>query len=296
MTVLIVTKTTNYELHGPSIEAKLARGGVPSDAVERLKVAHKEHHETVTALRDALRRSGTPFVEVGRDQPRAMEHDIVVTVGGDGTLLAASHQMTHGGRIFGLRSSYSSVGYLCCAGPKDVERLVHGIQHGTSKAVKVPRLLAEIFRIETGETIQSVPILNDFLYANVNPAATTRYKVTFGGKSEIHRSSGIWIATGVGSTAAIFAAGGEQRPLDDAQAQFRVRELYRLGHEAPTIDGGLFDPSVETLMIENRCPQAILALDGQHGSLELAYGDRITFKWAPPVELVRQLENIDGTH
>ena len=290
MTVLIVTKTTNYELHGPSIEARMARGGVPSDAVQRLKVAHKEHHETVGALRAALQQEGIAFQEVSRGEPLVTEHDIVITVGGDGTLLAASHQMARGGTLFGLRSSFSSVGYLCCAGPHDVGRLVKAISQGQFQVARVPRLLAEIFRIETGQIERTVPVLNDFLYTNVNPAATTRYKITFGGKAEIHRSSGLWIATGVGSTAAILAAGGEKRPLDDPYAQFKVRELYRLGHEVPEIEGGLFNPSTETIEIENRCPQAILALDGQHGSLELAYGDRLSFRWAPPVELVRKLE------
>ena len=296
MTVLIVTKTTNYELHGPTIEAKMARGGVPSDAVARLKTAHQEHHDTVGSLRRALYRAEIPFLEVSRDEPRATEHDIVITVGGDGTLLAASHQMARGGTIFGLKSSFSSVGYLCCAGPGDAETLVEAIKSGLYKAVKVPRLVAKIFRLDTGTTTQSVPVLNDFLYTNVNPAATTRYKLSYGEKSEIHRSSGIWVATGVGSTAAIYAAGGEKRPLDDPYAQYRVRELYRLGHEVPTLDSGFFDPSLESLRIENRCPQAILALDGQHGSLELAYGDRVAFEWAPPVELVRQLGVPHGNH
>ena len=55
----------------------------------------------------------------------------------NGTLLAASHRMVAGGRIYGIRSSVSSVGYLCCVGPDEIETLVKGIISNTPVLTRV---------------------------------------------------------------------------------------------------------------------------------------------------------------
>lgn len=289
MVVLIVTKTTNYELHGALIESKVNHGLVARDSLTRLKQAHGEHYETLSRLRTALAAAGLAWDEVSRDFPRpwSKSYDLVITVGGDGTLLAASHQLAHGGLIAGVRSSTLSVGYLCTAGTDAVEPLVQAIATSRLKSSVVHRLKARVKRIDVGDEIETTPVLNDFLYANANPAATTRYRLRYGDKEEVHRSSGIWVATATGSTAAILAAGGERRPPDDALYQYRVRELYKFDLGSPEIEGGLFDPSQTVLEIENRCPAAILATDGQHGVIDLVYGDRISFAAAAPINLVR---------
>lgn len=292
MVVLIVTKTTNYELHGASIEAKVAEGRVPKDALSRLLAAHQEHYETLGRLRQALDRHGIAFDEVSREFPRpwSKPYDLVLTVGGDGTLLAATHQMPDGGIIAGIRSSLTSVGYLCCTPPSGVDALVEGIVVGKLTAVDACRLKAFVRRIDLGQTHETEPILNDFLYTNANPAATTRYRLTFGSAVETHRSSGVWIATATGSTAAVYAAGGQRRSADERNFQFKVRELYRLGLTEPKLDGDLFDPDQTLLEIENRCQNAILALDGQHGVMDLVYGDSIRFVRAAPVKIVRKFQ------
>lgn len=291
MPVLIVTKTTNYELHGAVIEAKVQQGRVPMDALERLRKAHSEHYRTLAQLKDALAAARIVYEETSREtsRPWPQSGTPVITVGGDGTLLAASHHIGADGLIFGIRSSVSSVGFLCCAGQDDVQKLVESLVKHTYETETVHRVCADVWRMDTGQTTRTEPVLNDFLYCNANPAATTRYKVTFNGEAETQRSSGIWVATGAGSTAAILAAGGERRPLTDTLQQWRVRELYRLGHLEPKLDGGMFDADHEPLEIENRCPHAILALDGQHGGLDLAYGDRVRFRRAPPIQLVKKL-------
>ena len=49
--------------------------------------------------------------------------------------------------------------------------------------------------------------------------------------------------------------------------------------------GGLFDATQESVVIENRCPLALLAMDGQHGSLDLKYGDSLRFERGPSLAL-----------
>lgn len=289
MRVLIVTKITNYELHGATTEAKVARGVVSQDALDRLRSAHSEHYQTLKIVKKCLKEAGVEYLEISREKQRPSSHEgsTIITIGGDGTLLAASHQMPLGGRIVGIRSSHSSVGYLCCAGPGEEDKLVQSLVKDLIKTEPIHRIKAAIRKTDRIDEVITEPILNDFLYANANPAATTRYRLTVDSDRELHRSSGIWVATGVGSTAAIFAAGGEKRPGTDAMAQYRVRELYRLSNPPPRYDGGLFDPDKVIFEIENRCQSAILALDGQHGVEMLNYGDRIRFLWANPINLAR---------
>jgi NAD+ kinase len=291
MDVLIVTKITNYELYGTSTESKVARGLVSQDALDRLKIAHQEHHATLDQLKATLDSHKIAFEQVSREDetPIQVSDRVVVTVGGDGTLLAASHRMPQGGVLIGIRSSQSSVGYLCCAGPGQVGAVVQSIKERRVGVEKIPRLKAQVYRAESGDSLTTMPILNDFLYANAHPAATTRYRLTFGDVTELHRSSGIWIATGIGSTAAIFAAMGEKRPSHDPLVQYRVRELYRLSNPPPQLDGGLFDPEMIDFEIENRSQHAILALDGQYGVEKIHYGDRIRFLPASYLKLGRTL-------
>ncbi len=283
MNILIVTKTTNFELHGQAIGENISQGRVSSDALSRLVLAHDEHYETLESLKEQLDLQGISYRLVSRDSRWSWDgtYDAVVSVGGDGTLLAASHNIQSVGRLIGIRSSQSSVGYLCSAGIGEIKPLVENLKNGTILWQAVSRVKAQLTKASTGETVETVPVLNDLLYANANPAATTRYKILFRDRYETHRSSGIWFATGMGSTAAILAAGGERRPQTDSLFQFRVRELYKLGHKIPEIEGALFDPDIDHVEIENRCPQAILATDGQHGNLELGYGDIVKIKTGP---------------
>ena len=71
------------------------------------------------------------------------------------------------------------------------------------------RLSARVVRLDIDEVVETAPILNDILFANLYPAAVTRYKIKYNGRQEVHKSSGVWISTATGSTAAISAAGGK---------------------------------------------------------------------------------------
>jgi len=71
--------------------------------------------------------------------------------------------------------------------------------------------------------------LNDLLVAHANPAAMTSYTLQLGTVSEPQRSSGLWIATAAGSTAAIRAAGGRMLPCVHGSCNIWMREPYNGG-------------------------------------------------------------------
>jgi NAD+ kinase len=151
--------------------------------------------------------------------------------------------------------------------------------------MKVQRLQVAIGRRRLGE-----PVLNDVLYCAENPAVTTRYLLSCPAGAEEQRSSGLWISTPAGSTAALRSAGGDPMPLDADRFAFRVREPYAPPGSSVRIPGGVLEHQ-QSLVIECRLPQAGLYLDGSHRTYRVQYGERTTVRLHPnPLLLVRPIE------
>ena len=289
MKILLVRKTTNLEWHGSVIRRQVAAGRMPLEDLGRLQRAHDEHYQTLDGLRARLLKAQIGFVEITRetDWPQSEKFDAVVTVGGDGTLLSASHKVLDDTLTIGVRSSRSSVGYLCAYDGATLDRFVSDLQGKNCQTLRVSRILAQVRRAGEANVLQTEPVLNDFLYSNLSPAATTRYCLRINDQIEEQKSSGIWIATAVGSSAAISAAGGQVMPWTDNRTQFRVREVFSGGKVKPVVTSGFFDPEKDTFEIENRSERALLALDGQHGEVPLNLGDIIRFCPAPKLHLAQ---------
>ncbi|MFK7825363.1 MAG: NAD(+)/NADH kinase [Oligoflexales bacterium] len=290
MHVLISCKTTNLDVHGESIKRKIAHGFLSEDHLERLVLDHEKHHKCRKALLDLLDHYQISYVEVhrGRYWPELSKVDAVISVGGDGTVLEASHHVHNKDiPVLGIRSSSMSVGYLCTCDINGLERYIKQLATGKLKISKLCRLQAKIQYAETGREILSDPILNDFLFSNRNPAATTRYIFQIGKDKERQKSSGIWLATAAGSTAAIRTAGGAQVDRNSDEFQYVVREPYTPpGSEPFKLQKGFFSAMDESVKIENFCEHATLALDGQHGQLKLTFGDTLTFLRASDLSLI----------
>ncbi|NRA44884.1 MAG: NAD(+)/NADH kinase [Oligoflexales bacterium] len=290
MHVLISCKTTNLDVHGESIKRKIAHGLLSQDHLERLVRDHDKHHRCRKTLLELLDRHQISYVEVhrGRYWPDLSHVDAVISVGGDGTVLEASHHIhSQDIPVLGVRSSSMSVGYLCTCDINNLESYIDQLASGKTKINKLSRLQARIQYAETGREILSDPILNDFLFSNRNPAATTRYIFQVGEEKERQKSSGIWFATAAGSTAAIRTAGGTQVDRSSSEFQYVVREPYTPPGEDPfKFLKGFFSAKDESVRIENFCDHAILALDGQHGQLKLTFGDALTFLRAADLSLI----------
>jgi len=289
--VLLVSKTSGWDWHGPWFQSQYDKGSLPDEDFNRIKLAHSEHQTAVKKTRDALAREGLDFRDINVDQEGwTTDEDTrwVVTLGGDGTLLAASHkvqssQMT----LIGIRSSGTSVGYLCAGGVDAVDQIIRDAKAENLKILESSRLKAEIIPSDGESPYFSPPALNDFLYSNANPAATTRYRLTLGNRSEVHKSSGLWVSTALGSSAGICAAGGLIMPKTDTKYQYVVRELMRAAGRTFDLVNGFFDPDEKTLLIENRCEAAILAADGNHGVTRVNWGDKIKFHRASPIRIAQ---------
>lgn len=245
--------------------------------------AHEAHLRSLREVKHALREQNVPFKSCYR--ARLTEADtkgrLVVTVGGDGTLLDASHRIADA-TVLGVNSDPErSVGFLCAARAETFTAVLEAVKTGRLRPVPVARLAAHL----DGEPLR-FPVLNEVLVAHKNPAATSRYLLAAGARRERHKSSGVWIAGPAGSTAAIASAGGVVQPLDDVRMQVRVREPYLAEHEAHALVNFFAEPGQRVELI-SRMREGVIFVDGPHKRLAFPLGAKLTVSASgPPLSLV----------
>lgn len=280
-------------------------------SLEDLKVAHDEHTETrevvlqALAARglstvvwnlDELSASGTPFflpASGGFGRSTATEglvprKRLVVSLGGDGTLLHASHHVGGDVRVLGVNSCPAhSVGALCAAKRESFARMLDDVLSGATKALSTRRLL-----VETSENHRLPLALNDVLLCNQHPAATSRYQISVvpeadeNGcvplRTEAQLSSGLWIAAPAGGSAVIRGYGMPVHPLGSRTFQIAVREPYFASGVSPsqpppqyTIDRLELDGDRESLALFCRMRAGLVCVDGPDNGVRLGFGARV---------------------
>ena len=276
--VVVVAKRSMYERviqeqRDPKAISLLQRRDV---SVARWRKAHTAHQLTLKRVLSTLRALGAK-VTVLRSPGvvfDASDASLVVTVGGDGTLLAASH---HVGStpILGVNSSPEhSVGFFCTAHLGNLEPTL-----GRALAGTLPKVMLTRMQVSVNGRIVSRRVLNEALFCHAIPAATSRYIVSFGGTSEEQRSSGVWVSTAAGSTGAARSAGGRLLPFSSPKLQLVVREPYlecRHGTRpaALRLDKLVFEPP-ESLTLLSKMEDARLYLDGPFRQIPVGLGDRV---------------------
>lgn len=274
--VALVVKRTTYrkfvlETHDPLI-ARLLRRRDP--AVARMKQAHDDHESTLEEVERALGDLGAEIVF--RGGPRALvpaRTDLVVTVGGDGTLLDASHLIGDDCPLLGINSAPgNSVGFFCGGAKGTAHETLARALSGRLAATTLSRM-----RVELNGKLLHDRILNEALFCQTSPAATSRYLLTLGTRREDHRSSGLWVGPAAGSTAAQRSAGGKVLPLASRRIQYVVREPYvRIGsvfkHPRGLVpDGG-------ELLVRSKMRDGQVFMDGHRIVRPVKMGDVLTMR------------------
>jgi NAD+ kinase len=253
-------------------------------SVDRLEPAHDEHAHSVEQVREALAARSIDWVEKKEIPERPIRgYDLVVPVGGDGTLLAVSHAVRNTTPMLGVNSAPGfSVGFLTGCTAESFGPTLDRLRDDDLEPFTVQRL-----RVKLGDKVIAAPVLNDVLFCADNPAIMTRYRLVWPDGEEIQRSSGVWISTPAGSTSALASAGGPALPLTALQFAFLVREPY-----APPGSSVRFRTAVlggdQALEIECRTDRASVFLDGSHRRYAVAYGETVSFALHPqPLKLIR---------
>ncbi len=274
---VVVVKTPVLSRSGEP--ARLAQAGQVS--ARHLVAAAQTHEQTAAVVVAILTERG-----IASQQARVEALDenarkaitaarLVISVGGDGTLLTASHWVREG-LLLGVNSAPGdSVGFFALATRETFAAILDRILRGELHPIPVARLAVEL----DGQRLPE-PVLNDILAVHQHPAATSRYVLGRAGKTEEHRSSGVWISTAAGSTAGIASAGGRRMPLRSRRFQFRARELYRAPGRIYELASGFVNPG-ESLLVESRMEDGWLFLDGARTSYRFPFGARAEMHIAP---------------
>ncbi len=275
--LLVVIKQTAYEEYSQL----RARGQAPKALRwKRLESRYQTHQQCVNDLLDILKRNNLQYSCVNRvdlDRQHLADVDLVIAIGGDGTVLSTAHFLDHGTiPLLGVNSDPMSDEDRIVKKKKKDERRSHGALCACTAANmkgKLPRILHGGGILSTRSRIQCivkstfsetrlVPALNDLLIANPSPAAVSRFRMgwlksvkepqqlalgsltdpsylpksqygtvtRFGGNLfDVENSlnvwsSGLWISTATGSSAAMAAAGGKPMDVNSEDLQYLIRE------------------------------------------------------------------------
>lgn len=275
--VLVVYKKSAWQLN--VVERKNARFleliAEGHDAVKRLEAAHHAHTETLEETRVALESLGARATFRFRgDEGLVGDFDLVVTVGGDGTLLWAARWLGEGTPVIAINSApEDSVGHFC-AGKKGRVRAV--LAKALSGKLPVTHLARMAVMLD-GEVV-SRRVLNDVLLAHASPAATSRFILRIETKGKVReeelKSSGLWAGPTAGSTAAQRSAGGGVLPVRSKKVQWIVREPYWAFGKKPALSKGLLSVG-DTLTLISKVRDAKLWVDGPHQVRDVRLGSEL---------------------
>eukprot|EP00536_Pseudo-nitzschia_multiseries_P001651 jgi/Psemu1/181622/e_gw1.21.140.1 len=308
--LLVVIKQTAFEEYS---QLKL-RGQAPKALRwKRLEQRYKAHKQCVNDLLSVLQENNVSFNCVNRvdlDRQHLADIDLMVAVGGDGTVLSAAHFLDHGTiPLLGVnsdpnvsiedrqvtkkkRDERKSHGALCACTALDLKDSIPPILFGEKDVrCKWTRIRCKVK--STFSETRLVPALNDLLIANPSPGAVSRFRLGWLSKldSEIDHglnvwSSGMWISTSTGSTAAMAAAGGQPMELGSSDLQFMIREhMIENSNEVidHTVDNGFINDD-EEMHIRWNSQRGRIYIDGSHLTHNLELGDEIMIdNKAPPL-------------
>jgi NAD+ kinase len=271
--VLVVYKKSTYQRYVGRAQERLKELIEHGDvSVEGLLHEHEIHQETLRQAKAALRDLGARAVLRYRPEPLPEEGawDLIVTLGGDGTLLWASHLADSSTPMLAINSAPdTSVGYFCAGDGHKVEQVLGDALAGRLKSSRLARM-----RVDVSDKVISTRVLNDVLYCHESPAATSRYILEYAGDQERQMSSGVWVGPAAGSTAAIRSAGGKVLPTGSQKLQFVIREPYRGVDNKYRLVKGMVPPG-EDLRITSRMTKGRIFLDGTQKVYSIGIGDRI---------------------
>ena len=333
--LLVVIKQTAFEEYS---QLKL-RGQAPKALRwKRLEQRYKAHKQTVTTLLAELRKHQVNFSCVNRvelDRQHLADIDLMVAVGGDGTVLSSAHFLDHGTiPLLGINSDPNvsqeelmvvkkksderrSHGALCMCTSFDMSEELTKVLHGGGHLEVRTRIRCKV-KSTFSETLL-VPALNDLLLANPSPAAVSRFRMgwlnfvpdgvapsetygtitRFGGKSyDVQNSlnvwsSGMWVCTATGSSAAMNAAGGKPMVTSSTDLQYLIREHMMetkaledmQESERQNINNRLFSGG-DKLHVRWNSQKGRIFIDGSHLTHNLELGDEIMIdNKAPPLKM-----------
>mgnify|MGYP000448108906 FL=1 len=222
----------------------------PNVLVVYKKNFEEVHDKALAAVRDALdelvRDRGTSISYKARETVSREDfvgRDLVIILGGDGTLTSIAHSIDSDTPVMGVNShpqdddEDGSYGFYMGSDTKHFAEDVRSALDGTGIVNVLPRLQAEIVTT-SGKTVLSDPALNDLIIANTHQYQPSIYRLERGADGDhgnidtVQRSSGCLFSTFLGQGAwfrHVVNIEGATFPMDEVNERylFASRDLPR---------------------------------------------------------------------
>ncbi|MFH1637089.1 MAG: NAD(+)/NADH kinase [Candidatus Woesearchaeota archaeon] len=257
--ILVVYKKSTYQ----------GSGKKSKESIEQYKQNHEFHRDTIKRLRKLLK--GASFIfRANLSKDMVDQYRLIIPVGGDGTVLDASHFSLHT-PILAVNStcgaSMQSVGFFCGATRLNLEEAVDKLFNDELKAYELNRI-----QVELNNKKISPPVLNEVYLSDREPPAMARFKTILGDAEDNSRGFGILVSTAAGSTSAIKSAGGKMMPIESKKLQYLVLAPQQNNLYMPKLSKGIFDGPIEFISNLN---SGRLSMDGKYIRQWLGMDDRI---------------------
>ena len=231
-------------------------------SVAKVVRSHEENEQTVVAIQRELERNGISFTLVHRESMERElltgSYDLVVTAGGDGTVLDVSHYLGSDVPVLGVNSAPSSShGHWCIATAKNFRSILRDILSGRRQPLSIMRLGLTL----DGKKLPHL-VLNEVVIAHEDFAGTSRYIITVGSKSAEHKSDGLFVGTPGGCTGWMHSYQAELLPITSRQMQYLVRGLIVKPGTRPRLQRGLLTRA--KLTVTSEMPEGKLRIDGRY--------------------------------
>lgn len=279
-TCLIIVKQTFKAMAEASGDERLLKALTdPGPGAERIIASDKTHRETLEHVVRILVDEGVEARCINREPGEhfEVEEDLVITVGGDGTFLDASHSILGQVPVLGVNSApQSSFGNFCLANKDSVEEILLRILEGKEEPVELTRLRVSI----DGEEL-STPVLNEALISHRSPAGTTRYLIELPGEeAQMQKSSGLIVASPAGSSGLNRSAKGYV--MKTTAAGFKYHNLAAfIEPDKPYFEEGELGAD-EAITVQSEMVDGLIFLDGQHICHPFKRGSKVVIDTGAP--------------
>lgn len=248
--------------------------GNPADDAAKESVAAIVDHLTTTGTRTIVSNKLPAPAAPAEHSPVADNElarlvDLIIAVGGDGTMLYAARQATPFG-IPVLGVNRGRLGFLADVKPEDIRESINAVLAGNCSSEKRMMLRAEIWRDD--KKISSGIAVNDVVIKRRESARMLEYRTIVNGRYvNTHGGDGFLAATPTGSTAYALSCGGPIiEPGLDAIVLAPICP-HTLA-DRPIVLSGQY--STEVKLIQSHDAQADVSCDGEVIG-EMSTGERL---------------------
>jgi NAD+ kinase len=188
------------------------------------KHPHEKEHPDIHRILESFQKSGLEVIYAWKNTLTAKELqgiDVVVSIGGDGTALSASHFVEDKPLLAVNSAPATSVGALTTLDVGGLAAKLKEIAAGKFVTENLERI-----EVSINDKVLEHLALNEVFIASEKAYHISKYKLRIWGKEELQNSSGLIFSTGTGSTAWFKSAGGETFSPQSKFIRMIVREPY----------------------------------------------------------------------